>query len=355
MRILQAVRRFGPVGGMERYVWELTRELASLGHSVHVVCEQVLHPGVAPGVEVHRLGRIQPRPRWLAYLNFSRRVAKWTKRNSQHDWIIHSYERCANHQVTTFLGPPFASVRESPFWKRMSLRVAMNLWLERREVTGDSVRAVVPCSEHIGERLRFFYPESVRLLTDAIIPGVTAGPTRPIRTVPRQGGRIGFVGYEWRRKGLDMAIQIVSHLQKVRPDLEFWVAGPDPDAIKGLFVSYRGRYRLLGNVDTSELYPRLDLLLHPARQEPFGMVVAEALAANVWVVISSECGVQSEVGDQHGRVLSRTQPLEEWSDACDRMLACEQRPAGYSRSWKQVAFEYEQLYQRISAEGNCPR
>ena len=39
MKILHVVRRYGPVGGMERYVWELTHELRKLGHEVEVLCE----------------------------------------------------------------------------------------------------------------------------------------------------------------------------------------------------------------------------------------------------------------------------------------------------------------------------
>ena len=38
-RIIQIVRRFGPVGGMEEYAWQLTCALAKTGHPVEVLCE----------------------------------------------------------------------------------------------------------------------------------------------------------------------------------------------------------------------------------------------------------------------------------------------------------------------------
>jgi len=348
MTIVQIVRRYGPVGGMERYVWELSRELASMGHSIHVLCEEAYSDDIPLGLRIHCLGRTWPKPRWLAHMKFSRRASNWIRNNCKDDWIIHSHERCAHHDLTTFHGPPFAHVRESPLWKRLSLRVAANLWLERREIFYDSVWAVVPCSLLTREQLSRFYPAIADRLTEPILPGVASGPSRPARNIPRQGGTIGFVGYEWRRKGLDIAIQVVSQLRKSRPDLEFLVAGPDPAAIKHLFVSYDGKCRLLGNFKTAELYPQLDLLLHPARQEPFGMVIAEAMAARVRVVVSSDCGVQSEVTPQRGAVLSLRQPLEEWSEACDQMLNCQEPPAGYQRSWKQVATEHERLYQSIA-------
>lgn len=39
MQLIHIVRRYGPVGGMERYVWELTLNLRALGHEVLVLCE----------------------------------------------------------------------------------------------------------------------------------------------------------------------------------------------------------------------------------------------------------------------------------------------------------------------------
>jgi UDP-glucose:(heptosyl)LPS alpha-1,3-glucosyltransferase len=344
MKILHIVRRYGPVGGMERYAWELTRSLALLGHTVEVLCEQSYTNEVPLGGTCHSVGTAMRRPRWLGHVIFSNRVAKWVRNSGSNDSIVHSHERCSVHQITTFHGPPFAPVRDRPIWKRMSLRIAVNLWLEKKEVSCDSVRLIVPCSKLIAEKLRVYYPDTVTKLTDPILPGVTPGTQKPWRRAQEQGGIIGFVGYEWRRKGLDIAIQIVSRLSERRPSLQFLVAGPSPESVKHLFTSYTMNYRLLGNVETSEFYPQLDLLLHPARQEPFGMVVMEAMAANVPVVISSDCGVQDEMTRQHGRVLSRDQSIEEWVAACTAMLDSDAPPPGYARSWEQVAKEYEQLY-----------
>lgn len=344
MRILHIVRDYGPVGGMERIVWELTRALARRGHEVEVLCEESHTQDLPVNGRCHRLGRILRKPRWLSHLIFSRRVTNWIRHASLNGAIIHSHERCSVHQVTTFHGPPFAPVRERPMWKRQSPRVAVNLWLERREVSNSSVRFVVPLSQLTGDLLRTYYPKAAAKVTEAIEPGVTPGPERPPRPVPVRGGVVGFVGYEWRRKGLDIAVQIAIRLSERRPDLQFWVAGPPPERIQHLFRSCHIKYRLLGNVKTSDLYPQLDLLLHPARQEPYGMVVVEAMAARLPVVISEDCGAKSEVTDLHGRVLSRERPLDEWAAACEAMLGSDVPAPGYARSWQQVAAEYEKLY-----------
>ena len=129
MKILHVVHRYGPVGGLERYVWEVTHELAALGHQVVVVCER-RHVEKPQGIEVHELGEIAPRPRWLSLLRFGRRVARWLEQNPHDGFVIHSNERTSVHDVTTCHGPPFATVRDKPIWKRLSLRVAMqsSIW-----------------------------------------------------------------------------------------------------------------------------------------------------------------------------------------------------------------------------------
>lgn len=75
LRLLHVVRRYGPVGGMERYVWELTLQLQRLGYHVTVICERC-HAEKPPSIEVHELGEVMPRPRWLSALRFSGRVAR---------------------------------------------------------------------------------------------------------------------------------------------------------------------------------------------------------------------------------------------------------------------------------------
>ena len=42
LRSVHIVRKYGPFGGMERYVWELTHALRALGEPVSVICEEQL-------------------------------------------------------------------------------------------------------------------------------------------------------------------------------------------------------------------------------------------------------------------------------------------------------------------------
>src|SRR5512143_3048261 len=109
MNILHIVRRYGQVGGMERYVWKLTHEQATMGHRVVVLCERC-HEPAPDAVTVHQLGEIMPRPRWLSLLRFGWRVARWLRANPHPEFVVHSHERVDVHDVTTFHCPPFANV-----------------------------------------------------------------------------------------------------------------------------------------------------------------------------------------------------------------------------------------------------
>ena len=344
---LHVVRRYGPVGGMERYVWELTRALAQAGHPVTVLCERLHAPSPA-GIDVHELGEVAPRPRWLALLRFSRRAERWLREQPRPGVLVHSHERLGVHQVTTFHGPPFATVLERPWRRWLSLRVRMQLWLERRELLGANVRAVVPNSNLIARQLLHYYPQVRDLLTEPVPPGVAAGPVRPARAVPADGGVIGFVGREWKRKGLDRAAAAVADLRRRRPRAELWVVGPNPTEIESLFAGWQGGYRLLGWSSDPALYAQIDLLLHPASAEPYGMVIAEAMAATVPVVISDRCGIAPDVAPQAGSVLSLDAPLEEWVASCERQLQRDAPPLPFERSWQQVAAEQLTIYRRLA-------
>lgn len=343
MKILHVVRRYGPVGGMERYVWEITLELAKLGHEVVVVCERC-HAEKPQGITVHELGEIAPKPRWLSLLRFGKRVANWFEQNPHPGFVVHSNERLAAHDVTTFHGPPFATVRDKPWWKKISLRIAMQFYLERREL--EVTRFIVPNSIFIRKQLAHYYPEYAHKLTAPVVPGVAAMPQRHWEAMPGDRGIVGFVGKEWQRKGLPLAVEIVAQLRRERPNLELWVVGPQVEEVQHLFAGWQGGYQLLGwRSDTAHLQ-QIDVLLHPARAEPYGMVITEAMAAGARVVVSDVCGAVSEVRPEAGTSVPLDAPLEQWVDAVRQQLQQILPPPPYTHDWGEVAREYEAIYRQ---------
>ena len=261
--------------------------------------------------------------------------------------IVHSHERIANHHITTFHGPPFAKVRDLPLWKRCSLRAQMNLWLEKRELCSPQVQMIVPNSEAIARSLQHYYPSITQRITDPIAPGVADMPKRPARSIPPHGGTIGFVGKEWKRKGLEKAVNILNKLVKLRPQLHFMVVGARVGEVQHLFHQAQFTYELLGETDVTSLYPQLDVLLHPASAEPFGMVITEALSAGVPVVISDCCGAASELNPQRGSALAVTASDEIWAGELHHWLGQENPSIQYQHSWHDTAVDYTLLYKSL--------
>lgn len=343
LKILHVVRRYGPVGGMERYVWEISRELRELGHQVEVLCEVCL-ADKPEGIIVHELGSIAPRPRWLALLRFGSRVADWLNTNPHSDFLIHSHERLSSHHITTFHGPPFATVFDKSWWRLISLRVVMQLFLEKRELYG--AQYIVPNSTFIKQQLVHYYPKVAQKLATPIVPGVVCNEVRTASPVPADGGTVGFVGKEWKRKGLPFAVAIVTQLRVLRPNLKFRVVGPATTDIASLFSNTEND-QLLGWSDTSH-YAEFDVLLHPAKAEPYGMVISEAMAARVPVVISDVCGAAPQVSSEAGVVLSLNAGINAWVSALEQQLSRTSQVPQFVHSWQQVAQEYESLYYRVN-------
>ena len=83
-----------------------------------------------------------------------------------------------------------------------------------------------------------------------------------------------YLSVKWKRKGLDIAIRIIQQYRKQKPGATLTVFGVEhkelPRSMKGLsWVTVNGW-------DARIPWDQFDLLIHPARKEPFGMVVAEA-------------------------------------------------------------------------------
>ena len=283
MKVIHVVKRFGPVGGMERYVFKLCEALALQGVRVRVVCEKA-HESLE-SVEIVELGETRPKPRWVSMLRFSRRVTQYLDRLSQSeaDWIIHSHERCARHQVTTFHGPPMAPIKERKKLWWTSPRLLTWLWLEKRELTSAGVK-VLPNSEVIRSQLAECYPKAEF--------GITAWPAvnGPLPHCAEPKSDLVFAGHEYVRKGLPELIQAIEDSSQ---PWTLSVVGAKQDA--AFFNLIEDKPWIHNQPWVEEFNPSEwgRVLVHPAKSEPYGMVVAEARAAGIPAIVSEVTGAAS--------------------------------------------------------------
>ena len=311
--IIHIVKRFGRVGGMESYVWHLVHGLLERGLQVVVVCEQVCEPP-AGGLRVIKVERSPAKPRWRSMMAFRERVDQRIRQVfSGQSVLIHSHERSLCHHVTTFHGPPIDVPRKFRWFQAISRRLAAWRRMERDELLRDNVQLILPVSNRISVELRQRYPKINSKTLELAWPGVARVMTLPER---QRSNRITdtkflFVGKEWKRKGLDIAVRVVAEFRKQRPNATLTIYGMNRTDVPGNinlypWIIFRGWSR---NIPWSDY----DVLLHPARNEPFGMVVSEARSNGIPVIMSSAVGA-ADLMVSDARVVELQAGTLEWCE-----------------------------------------
>ncbi|MGB0663343.1 MAG: glycosyltransferase family 4 protein [Pontibacterium sp.] len=355
---VHVVRRYSTKGGMEKYVWELTHALAELGEQVTVVCEQQEEPLILSDqckgtITVKTLGVIKPKPRWRSMKKFSAAVSDYFAQHPHQGEVIHSHERTAVHHVTTIHGPSILT-RKRRLLDALSPRLRTWEFLERREVLGEQVQCVLPNSQPIAEQLLNYYPGVKARLGEPALPGVSEAfyQLRETRKARMAGEplRCVFIGKEWKRKGLDILADALAPLAQ-NHTLHLTVAGPECDEIAALFKQWPSdSYLLTGWAEPLALLAEADVLLHPARNEPFGMAIAEANAAGCRVLVSEYCGIAPMIESEMGQVLALD--VESWRASLE-LMASEtelERPSEISLTWQRLAERHVRLYRSLNKD-----
>ena len=284
MRVCHVVRRYGPVGGMEAYVYYLTRALANLGIDIVILCEEDLSTNDnLPNLKVQAIG-VAPtlRPRWKAMEWFRDRVQPEVVRLKKHGYLIHSHERISGHHITTQHGPLMTG-RVSAFAVFFSKRLRSWLKFEREEL---DCSMVLPVSSLLRSEIEAI--SKIAKLGPTTWPGMGENEMSQPKPPIERSKHIIFVGREVKRKGLDIAIDIMREIRMIDPMIELHVYGASEDEVprnwRLPFIRYFGWLE-------SVPYHKYKILIHPARIEPYGMAVAEALSQGVSCFVSSTTGV----------------------------------------------------------------
>jgi UDP-glucose:(heptosyl)LPS alpha-1,3-glucosyltransferase len=350
LRILQIVRTFAPVGGMETYVFETSRELVARGHQVSVLCRSTEQAAAARvGVRTMLLNPDPARRGWQDRILFQRAVAAYLRPKASYDTfdIVHSHENTTVQDISTEHGPStLAGLRKAP-WKFLDYSALRNLLLERSKFSACNLVALASCSSRVERLVLKNYPSLQSKLRQVIPPAYSYLPQSP-EDSSQHPPTLGFMGFDWKRKGLPKALDVFRVLKEEDPRWRMLVAGCDPQQVPERLRRRVGEgVSFLGRSDPVAFFHSIDILLHPAREEPFGMVVAEALSSGVPAVVSDRCGCVEHLRSDGLRVIASEAPAPAWSPLCRQMAAWRIRKRLSLRTWSHVAAEHEEFYGQI--------
>jgi glycosyltransferase involved in cell wall biosynthesis len=378
LRVAVLNRIFMPTGGgAERYSIALVEQLAQR-HEVHVFAQQIDHQW--PGVQYHAIPLPFTRPRWLNQLWFA--LATWWQTRRGFD-VVHSHENTWHGRVQTVHVVPVTysllhglnGLRLVLRWLKIltSPRLLVYLALERARYSVTDGRCIALASSTQEPVIAACFPESLGAC-EVVTPGVVAVPGRSTpeqrlaaRTqlaLPLQGRCVLFVGNDFRKKGLPALIAALAHLpedvfvavvgnlaQKAQVQAELNASGQS------------ARIFFLGALPTVEVaYQAADCLAHPTQEDTFAMVVLEAMAHGLPVVVSDAnyCGISAGLtADMDALLLSDPHDAIALQSALERVLeegtltqCLRMQGLRFARQhlWSEIALQQEVIYQAVAAK-----
>jgi len=372
LRIAVLNRIFDPAGGgAERYSIALVEQLAQR-HEIHVFAQQIRHS--APGVTYHLVSTPLRKPRWLNQLWYA--TATWWVTRRGFD-LVHSHENTWQGQVQTVhvLPVKYNLFHGRTGWRRVlawakvwtSPRLLTYLGLERLRVAARGGRCVVVTSASLGDTLAATYPGTAAVTT-VITPGVVLpavptdaaeqGAARMQLGLPPGGRCLLLVGNDYRKKGLGTLLRV---LRDLPADVVLAVVG-NPGQIpvferQAQAEGVAGRVFFLGSLqDVAPAYRAADCLVHPTLEDTFAMVVLEAMAHGLPVVVSSAayCGISSLLSHgadalllddpQDAAKLASTLQQVLGDEALRQQLGSQARAFASRYQWPAIARQQEAVY-----------
>lgn len=295
-------------GGAERYSVALVEQLSDR-HEIHVFAQDIDHHW--PGVTYHRVSAPLRKPRWVNQLWFA--TASWWATRRGFD-VVHSHENTWHGDVQTVHVLP---VKYNLFHGRTgwllllqwlkavtSPRLLTYLTLEHLRYAPRPGRQVVVTADAVRAIMAFSYP-ACRGALSVITPGITMLqlPVASLRKhearvrlgLPATGSCLLFAGNDYRKKGLKTVLDAMAQLPAA---VVLAVAGKPADIpafreqVQALKLD--ARVFFLGSLkNMGPAYEAADCLVHPTLEDTFAMVVLEAMAHGLPVVVSGPryCGI----------------------------------------------------------------
>ncbi len=369
LRVAVLNRVFSPAGGgAESYSIRVVEQLAAR-HEIHVFAQRIDHHW--RGVTYHHVPCPLERPRWVNQLWYA--LHTWRATRTGFD-VVHSHENTWHGDIQTIHVKPVrtnllagrSGWALAARWLKIatSPRLLANLCLEAARFRARPGRHVVLASETLRQQAAAAYPRAAGIMS-VITPGVNLpadgpppGEARRLLGLPQSGVLLLFVANDYARKGLDALLAALPRL----PEGAMLVVVGNPAGIP----AYKDRARRLGVAeqvhflgalkDIHLAYRAATALVHPTLDDTFAMVVLEAMAHGLPVVVSGpvHCGISALLRDGEDALLLEDPRNERQLAAVvarllgDTELSARLAAAGprfaQRHTWEEAARRYEELY-----------
>ena len=370
-------------GGAENYAVQLALHLAAeypTGYDIHVFCER--SDVVDERITLHRMGRNLRRPRWIAQWIF----ALWSWWQSRSGFaLVHSHENTWHGHVQTahvrpmrysIFGTPRSAGRQALQYLKVwtSPRLLAHLALEGLRFAGGPGKRIVAVAPALADIIARTYGVA-RTRLSVVTPGMAApvagqahlSPTEARQTLglPAQAWVLLVIGHNFEKKGLPAVLR---SLPLLSADVCVLVVGGAPAQVAQWRArcaqgALGGRVVFTGLLaDASIAFAAADCHVHATLDDIFPLVVLEAFAAHVPVLLSvSPYCLASDLVQAAGAAWMLDNPQDEAAiaSAVGRLrhdgalrAAMVGRAAQFAAQhvWPEIAKQQHQIYQQVLAQ-----
>jgi len=374
MKVLMISRAVNKYGGISRYIAEIAERI-SYENEVHILSAWY---GINnSNITLHQY-TIPKKPYSLQIFTSFLKVSKLARKLDRkfHFDVIHSSECEGNYQHIITAHSCVRGAYEKLKWnnilvdaiRRIRPFVALGLKFEMLIYTKRKYNKIIVVSKGVKEELIHYYnlPSEDIVVIPNGVDLEEFKPDKEKRRKIRETYEIAddevvlmFSGYEFRRKGLEY---IIKALPLVKGKVKLLVVGKDdPNYYKELAskLGVRDKTIFTGFVpDISEYYAASDLFVFPTLYEPFGLVITEALASGLPVIVSEFAGATDIMNDEcEGLLLKDPTNPKEIAEKVNVLVEDENLRKQMSRnarktvekySWDEVARKILEIYEEVA-------
>jgi glycosyltransferase involved in cell wall biosynthesis len=370
-------RRY-PIGGAEVWAYHLAHQMAKLGHDIVVFTTSIdskNHVEEDDGIKVYRYGTNIK----IAKARFS--LDMFCK-SLQHDVdIIHLHNAVPPAEIACLI---YTKMKKKPlvvtyhgdadYNGRLIRRVGLQLWDKLIVRTILAKASVITCNsvDYIGvSRILPKYREKIIVVP----PGINANEYGILYSREECRGKLSvhkddiiilFVGALINYKSPDLLIKAMPAIIKKTPNARLVIVGDGPlrEGLERLANDLRVNHaiRFVGAVPhnaTASYYGAADIFVLPStgRTESFGIVLLEAAAAGLPIVVSSLDTFRSFIRDGYNGLVAKLGDIDSLAETLNQLLSDpvlrqemgeNARASVRDYSWESIAKMMEKLYGEIA-------